>query len=67
MTQYIKYVADRLLVQLGYRKKYYTDNPFEYMKKIDTFAKSNFFEERNDAYSDAKIDNPREFVFLEDF
>lgn len=67
MTQYIKYVADRLLVQLGYQKKYHAENPFEYMKKIDTFTKSNFFEERNDSYSDAKIDNPREFVFLENF
>lgn len=67
MSQYIKYVADRLLVQLGYRKKYNVDNPFEYMKKIDTFVKSNFFEERNDSYSDAKIDNLREFVILKKF
>lgn len=67
MSQYIKYVADRLLVQLGYQKKYNADNPFEYMKKIDTFVKSNFFEERNDEYSDAKIDNPRVFVLLDDF
>jgi ribonucleoside-diphosphate reductase subunit M2 len=67
MSQYIKYVADRLLVQLGYQKKYNAENPFEYMKKIDTFVKDNFFEGRNDAYSDSKIDNPREFVFLEIF
>nr|AEX62663.1 ribonucleoside-diphosphate reductase small chain [Moumouvirus Monve] len=65
MSQYIKYVADRLLVQLGYKKKYFADNPFEYMKKIDVFVKANFFEERNDAYSDAKIDNPRIFTILE--
>ncbi|QGR54040.1 ribonucleotide reductase small subunit [Moumouvirus maliensis] len=65
MSQYIKYVADRLLVQLGYRKKYFVENPFEYMKKIDVFVKANFFEERNDAYSDAKIDNPRIFTILE--
>ena len=67
MSQYIKYCADRLLVELGYRKKYNVENPFEYMKKIDTFCKENFFEGRNDAYTDAKIDNPRVFVFLEDF
>jgi len=67
MSQYIRYVADRLLVQLGYSKKYNVENPFEYMKKIDTFVKANFFEERNDAYSDAKIDNPRKFVFLDEF
>lgn len=68
MSQYIKYVSDRLLVQLGYKKKFNVENPFEYMKKIDTFVKANFFEERNDEYlADAQIDNPREFVFLEDF
>ena len=67
MTQYIKYVADRLLVQLGYQKKYNVENPFEYMKKIDTFTKSNFFEERNDAYCQSQIDNPREFVLLDNF
>jgi len=67
MSQYIKYTADRLLVQLGYNKRYNVSQPFEYMKKIDTFVKSNFFEERNDAYSNSKIDNKREFVFLEKF
>ena len=67
MTQYIKYCGDRLLVQLGYRKKYNANNPFEYMKKIDTFVKSNFFEDRNDEYSDAKIDNPRVFARLGEF
>lgn len=68
MSQYIKYVSDRLLVQLGYKKKFHVENPFEYMKKIDTFVKANFFEERNDEYqADAVIDNPKEFVFLDDF
>jgi ribonucleoside-diphosphate reductase beta chain len=67
MTQYIKYTADRLLVQLGYNKLYNVTQPFEYMKKIDTFVKSNFFEDRNDAYSNSKINNKREFVFLKKF
>lgn len=67
MSEYIRYVADRLLVQLGYPKKYFSENPFEYMKKIDAFTKSNFFEERNDAYSDGKIDNPRIFNLLKKF
>jgi ribonucleoside-diphosphate reductase subunit M2 len=65
MSQYIKYCADRLLVELGYQKKYSVKNPFEYMKKIDTFCKGNFFEERNDGYSDAKINNPRKFIIME--
>lgn len=67
MSEYIRYVADRLLVQLGYPKKYFNENPFEYMKKIDISSKSNFFEERNDAYADAKIDNPRIFKILDQF
>lgn len=66
MSQYIKYVGDRLLVQLGYQKKYFTENPFEYMKKIDIFSKQNFFEGREDSYSDSKIDNPRIFTILDD-
>ena len=61
MTQYIKYVADRLLVQLKYNKKYNVTNPFEFMEKIDVDTKSNFFEERNTDYSNASIGNKREF------
>ena len=61
MSQYIKYCGDRLLVQLGYRKRYNATLPFEFMKKIDAFCKINFFEDRNDGYTDAKIDNPQIF------
>ena len=64
MIEYIKYVSDRLLVQLGYPKKYHAEISLEYMKKIDTFVKDNFFESRNDSYSDSKIDNPRIFTIL---
>ena len=67
MSQYIKYTADRLLVELGYNKKYNATNPLEYMGKIDTFVKSNFFEERVDAYTNSKIDNERVFTFLKKF
>lgn len=66
MSQYIKYCADRLLVQLGYNKKYNVENPFEYMKKIDSYCKENFFEGRSDEYSDAKINNLRSFEILND-
>lgn len=67
MIQYIQYCADRLLVNFGYKKKYYVENPFEFMEKIDVFCKDNFFESRNDQYSDAKIDNPRVFAMLDEF
>lgn len=67
MSQYIRYVSDRLLINFGYRKKYHVSNPFEYMKKIDTYVKENFFENRNDEYSNSYIDNPKIFKILEDF
>lgn len=67
MSQYIRYVADRLLVQLGYRKKYNAENPFEFMKKIDSYAKENMFEGRIDEYSNAKIDNPKVFTILDKY
>jgi ribonucleotide reductase beta subunit family protein with ferritin-like domain len=50
MSQYIKYVADRLLVQLGFKKLYYTENPFDFMKSFGLDAKTNFFEARVSEY-----------------
>lgn len=55
MIQYIQYVADRMLIEFGYEKLYNKTNPFEFMNKIDMYVKANFFEERNDSYSDSKI------------
>ena len=51
MTQYIKFVADRLCVQLGYKKIYNVSNPFEFMELISLESKTNFFEKRNDSYA----------------
>jgi ribonucleoside-diphosphate reductase subunit M2 len=51
MTQYIKFVADRLCVQLGYKKIYNVTNPFEFMELISLEGKTNFFEKRNDSYA----------------
>jgi ribonucleoside-diphosphate reductase subunit M2 len=44
MKEYIKFVADRLLVQLGYEKIYNKSNPFSWMESISLNCKSNFFE-----------------------
>jgi ribonucleotide reductase beta subunit family protein with ferritin-like domain len=46
MCQYIEFVADRLLIQLGYHKLYNTANPFDFMEMISLEGKSNFFEKR---------------------
>ena len=46
MSNYIKYVADRLLLQLNYSKIYNTSNPFDFMNKINIDLKENFFERK---------------------
>jgi ribonucleoside-diphosphate reductase subunit M2 len=46
MSQYLEYVADRLLVQLGYPKIWNTANPFPFMERICLEGKDNFFEKR---------------------
>ena len=66
MGEYIEYVADRLLVQLGYKKYYNTNNPFQFMEQISMDAKTNFFEKRNSDYSLAHGgDREKAFAFDE--
>ena len=51
MSQYIEFVADRLLVQLGYPKLFKVGNPFDFMEMISLDGKTNFFEKRVGDYS----------------
>ena len=51
MSQYIEFIADRLLSQLGYKKLYDTKNPFAFMEMISVDRKANFFESRVSEYS----------------
>ena len=51
MSEYIEFVADRLLVQLGYEKIYNSKNPFSFMEMIGIEGKTNFFEKRVSDYS----------------
>lgn len=68
MTQYIKFVADRLSLQLGYPKIYDITNPFSFMELISLESKTNFFEKRNDAYALAnKNDANAAFDFTDIF
>ena len=46
MSQYIEFVADRLLLQLGYDKIYSVSCPFDFMENISIEGKTNFFEKR---------------------
>ena len=55
MAQYISYVADRLLMQLGYPTIYDVDNPFDFMENIALESKVSFFEVRNHNYSRANV------------
>jgi len=51
MKQYIEFVADRIIVQLGFSKIYKTENPFDFMEMISLEGKTNFFEKRVGDYS----------------
>ena len=51
MKSYIEFVADRLLVQLGYERVWNTENPFSFMELISITGKTNFFERRVSEYS----------------
>lgn len=64
MSQYIEFVADRLLVQLGYPKIYFAHNPFPFMEGISLEARDNFFEKRVSTYAKATAGkNAEEMVF----
>ena len=51
MSQYIEFVADRLIVQLGYDKIYNVSCPFDFMEQISIEGKTNFFEKRVGEYA----------------
>ena len=60
MTQYIKFVADRLLYSLGVPKFYRVENPFEWMDMISLTGKTNFFEKRVGEYQKANVKQTKE-------
>jgi ribonucleotide reductase beta subunit family protein with ferritin-like domain len=60
MAQYIEFVADRLLVQLGYPKVYEAANPFEFMERISLEGKDNFFEKKVSNYAKAAVGKSQE-------
>jgi ribonucleotide reductase beta subunit family protein with ferritin-like domain len=55
MCQYIEFVADRLLVSLGYNKIFGVSNPFSFMERISAEGKTNFFEKRVSQYQKASM------------
>lgn len=57
MSQYIEFVADRLLVELGCPRQYNSTNPFSFMEMISLQGKTNFFEKRVGDYQKAGVMN----------
>ena len=55
MSQYIEFVADRLLVALGNERHYLSANPFDFMDLISLQGKANFFEKRVSEYAKANV------------
>ncbi|MEO9257361.1 MAG: ribonucleotide-diphosphate reductase subunit beta [Crocinitomicaceae bacterium] len=70
MSQYIEFVADRLLLELNCEKQYNVTNPFDFMDMISIQGKTNFFEKRVAEYQKAGVaggDNNQTFTVNEDF
>ncbi len=71
MSQYIEFVADRLLVELGNEKVYNVSNPFDFMDMISLQGKTNFFEKRVAEYQKAgfgdKESKNQEFRLTDEF
>lgn len=71
MCQYVKYVTDQLLVNMGYDKMYNVENPFTFMETIGMMVKTNFFEARVTEYQSAQVMGSSKFgrklVLTDDF
>ncbi|WP_113652110.1 ribonucleoside-diphosphate reductase small subunit [Pedobacter namyangjuensis] len=72
MQQYIEFVADRWISELGYSKIYNTTNPFDFMEMISLQGKTNFFEKRVGDYQKSGVltateDKAQAFSLDEDF
>jgi ribonucleoside-diphosphate reductase beta chain len=70
MQQYIEFVADRWLSELGYSKIFNATNPFDFMELISLQGKTNFFEKRVGEYQKSGVMNDvgsKAFSMDEDF
>ncbi len=71
MIQYIEFVADRLMIELGYNKIYNSENPFDFMDMISLQGKTNFFEKKVAEYQKAGVkdgaEEGRKFTLDADF
>ena len=65
MSNYIEFVADRIMKQLGFAPIWGTPNPFDFMENIALEGRTNFFEKRVGEYS--KFVNEGDITFDADF
>ena len=63
MKQYLEFVTDRLLVDLGCSRVFNSENPFDFMANISLQGKTNFFEKRVAEYQKAGVLNSSENSF----
>ena len=67
MNTYIEFVADRLMIQLGYNRIFNAHNPFPFMERISIQNRTNFFESRVSEYAKANVGvNKDTFKFATD-
>jgi ribonucleotide reductase beta subunit family protein with ferritin-like domain len=64
MTEYIKFVADKWVRELGYKNIFNVRNPFDFMENISLQSKTNFFENRPTEYKKSEV---KEFKIDDDF
>jgi len=55
MSTYIEFVADRLIMSMGYDKIYDSKNPFDFMEMLSLRSKTNFFEKRVGDYKKSGV------------
>jgi ribonucleoside-diphosphate reductase beta chain len=67
MSQYLEFVADRLLISLGCSKIYNSSNPFPFMENIAIQGKTNFFEKRVGEYQKSGVNGDNSLELTEDF
>ena len=70
MSVYIEFVADRLLIQIGYNRIWNSKNPFDFMESISLHGKKNFFEKRVGEYQKAHVgqsEGSNELKEIDDF
>ena len=69
MSQYIEFVADHLLLELGLQKIFNSENPFDFMDMISLEGKTNFFEKKVSEYQKAGVvdEDNKEFNLDEEF